>query len=104
MVKLISVIDVAGRGDTADQGVVLHKALVTSLRDSSGPVSIDFHGLTTITSSFANLAFVQLLTEWRLSELKKRLKIVNSTRQINEMVKSRLEREGDGYAAAARRA
>jgi hypothetical protein len=100
MVKSISVIEVAGRGDTADQGVLLHKALVISLRRSSGPISIDFQGLTTITSSFANLAFVQLLTEWPFSELKKRLKIVNSTRQINEMVKSRLEREGDGHAAA----
>jgi hypothetical protein len=100
MVNAISVVDVAGRGDTADQGVLLHKALVTSLRNSSGPVSISFQGLTTVTSSFANLAFVQLLTEWPLSELKKRLKIVNSTRQINEMVKSRVEREGDDHAAA----
>jgi hypothetical protein len=100
MVKSLSVIDVAGRGDTADQGVLLHKALVSSLRNSRGSVSINFEGLTTVTSSFANLAFVQLLTEWPLSELKKRLKIVNSTRQINEMVKSRLEREGNDHAAA----
>jgi hypothetical protein len=100
MVKSISVVEVAGRGDTADQGVLLHKALITALRDSTGTVLVNFHCLTTITSSFANLAFVQLLTEWPLSELKRRLKIVNSTRQINEMVKSRLEREGDGHAAA----
>ena len=100
MVNSILVVEVAGRGDTADQGILLHKALVASLRNSSSPVSVDFEGLTTVTSSFANLAFVQLLTEWPFSELKKRLKIVNSTRQINEMVKSRLEREGNNHAAA----
>jgi hypothetical protein len=100
MVNSISVVDVAGRGDTANQGIMLHTALVSSLRNSNGPVAVNFQGLTTVTSSFANLAFVQLLTEWPLSELKKRLKIVNSTRQINDMVKSRLEREGNNHAAA----
>lgn len=99
MVKTISVIEVCGRGDTADEGARLNQALVAALK-GGGVVTVDFRGLTTITSSFANLAFVQLLTVHRLSELKKRLTIVNSTRQINEMVKSRLEREGKNHAAA----
>lgn len=98
MVRMISVIEVAGRGDTAEQGAQLNKALAAVLK-GPGLVTVDFRGLTTITSSFTNLAFVQLLSMYRLSELKKRLSIVNSTRQINEMVKSRLEREGKNHAA-----
>jgi hypothetical protein len=33
------------------------------------------------------------------AELKRRLGVVNSTKQINEMIKSRLEREGRAAAA-----
>lgn len=100
MVDLISVSQVSVRGDTADQGALLHKAIVKALNKSDDAVTISFDGLTTITSSFANLAFVQLLSGWTLGDLKKRLRIVNSTRQINEMVKSRLEREGKDQQVA----
>jgi hypothetical protein len=55
--------------------------------------------LTTATSSFCNLALVQLLARRKLVDLKERLRVVNSTRQINEMVRSRLEREGKSAAA-----
>lgn len=98
MVMSIKVVDVAGRADTADQGTKLYRALRERLSKGSATLVVDFDGLTTATSSFCNLAFVQLLSTWKLVELKKRLRIVNSTRQINEMIKSRLEREGSAAA------
>ena len=98
MVKSIKVANVAGRADTADQGAVLYRVMLDAL-SGPGRVVIDFDGLTTATSSFCNLAFVQLLTRWKLAELKRRLGVVNSTKQINEMIKSRLEREGRAAAA-----
>lgn len=98
MVMSIKVVDVAGRADTADQGAKLYGALRVHLSKRSATLAVDFDGLTTATSSFCNLAFVQLLSTWKLVELKKRLRIVNSTRQINEMIKSRLEREGSAAA------
>jgi hypothetical protein len=51
-------------------------------------------GLTTATSSFVNVAFVSLLRTYDLAEIKRRVRIVKSTRQINDMIRSRLEREG----------
>lgn len=98
MVKSIKVTDIAGRADTADQGAMLYRALLDRLK-RPGLVVVDFDGLTTATSSFCNLAFVQLLARRKLVDLKKRLRVVNSTRQINEMIKSRLEREGNSAAA-----
>ncbi|SRR5258705_9700647 len=98
MVKSIKVRDIAGRADTADQGAILYRTLLDRF-DRPGLVIVDFDGLTTATSSFCNLAFVQLLARWKLADLKKRLRVVNSTRQINEMIKSRLEREGNSAAA-----
>jgi guanylate kinase len=91
----------SGRADTAEQGTRLHDALCDALGRRDVIVELDFQGITTATSSFANLAFVQLLTRWPLAELKRRLKVVNSTRQINEMIKSRLDREGSSGKAVA---
>lgn len=88
----------SGRADTAEQGAAVHKSLQAAL-SRPGPIDVDFQGITTATSSFTNLAFVQLLKKWRLEEIKRRLRVVNSTRQINEMIKSRLEREGNNAAA-----
>jgi len=93
----VKIADVSGRADTAAQGKTAFRAISDALK--SGVVEIDFHGITTATSSFANIAFVELLSTWKLDELKRRLRIVNSTRQINEMIKSRLEREGKRRAA-----
>jgi STAS-like domain of unknown function (DUF4325) len=89
---------ISGRADTAQQGAAVHQALQAVL-SRPGSIDVDFQGITTATSSFTNLAFVQLLTKWGLQELKHRLRVVNSTRQINEMIKSRLEREGNNAAA-----
>jgi hypothetical protein len=96
---LVSIEQTSGRADTAAQGALAYQALVDALK-RPGLVVIDFAGVTTATSSFTNLAFVQLLSNWKLAEIKKRLRVVNSTRQINEMIKSRLEREGKRSAAA----
>jgi hypothetical protein len=88
----------SGRADTAEQGAAAFRALHAAL-SRPGVIDIDFQGITTATSSFANLAFVQLLKTWSLPEIKRRLRVVNSTRQINDMIRSRLEREGDNAAA-----
>jgi STAS-like domain of unknown function (DUF4325) len=101
MRERIVVARTSGRADTAEQGSALHDALSAALGRHGVTVELDFQGITTATSSFANLAFVQLLTRWPLAELKRRLKVVNSTRQINEMIKSRLEREGSVGRAVA---
>ena len=40
-----------------------------------------------------NAAFLPLLEQYSFDELKRRMRIINSTRQINQQIKSRLERE-----------
>jgi hypothetical protein len=48
--------------------------------------------------SFVNTSFLKLLEDWTLDELKRRIRVVNSTRQINDMIKSRLERASMAHA------
>ena len=95
----ITVAKIAGRADTAVQGGLVYEALERAL-GRTGPVIVDFDGISTATSSFTNLSFVRLLSTRKLRDIKKRLKVVNSTRQINEMIKARMEREGNGKVIA----
>lgn len=78
--------------DTADQGTQLYPHLKAAL-DSDKSVVVDFDGVQTATSSFVKTAFVALLESFTLHDLKTKMRIINSTRQINQMIKTRLERE-----------
>ena len=62
-------------------------------------VVISFDGIQTATSSFVNSAFIPLLADLELDRLKRQLKIIRSTRQINDMIKTRMERQAHLVAA-----
>jgi hypothetical protein len=89
---VILILDIVGGADTADQGM----AAFNHIRDAmqkSGDVTVSFAGLQTATSSFVNMAFVSLLKHYTFDYIKQHLRVVQSSRQINDMIKSRLERE-----------
>ncbi len=85
--------------DTADQGEVVFKAINRGL-DSSDTITVSFSDCLTATSSFANVAFVQLLDRMSFDEIKSRIKIVNCTSQIGDMIKNRLRFEAQQIMAA----
>jgi STAS-like domain of unknown function (DUF4325) len=91
---VICVKELAGGADTAAQGERLFAALTDALQ-ATDIITVSFVDVQTATSSFVNLAFVPLLLTFSLDEIKRRVRIVNSTRQINEMIKMRLTREAD---------
>ena len=78
------------RPNTADQGAQVFQVLHRAMR-GPGSVVVSFDGLQTATSSFVHAALVELLKDFSYGELKARLGIVRSTRQINDMIKARLE-------------
>jgi hypothetical protein len=87
----IRIFDVAGGADTSAQGDLVYAKLIAGLR-SAQDIEVSFDRVKTATSSFVNTSFVKLLEHWPLDELKRRMRVVHSTRQINDMIKSRLER------------
>ena len=56
-------------------------------------VVVSFDGITTATSSFVNSSIVPLLKTNSFAEIKRRMRVIDSKRQIDEMIRSRLERE-----------
>jgi hypothetical protein len=71
-----------------------------SLSAKQDAVTLSFSGLKTASTSFVNTAFVPLLDVMPFDEIKRRLKIIDSTRQINHMIKWRLEAASNIVSAA----
>jgi hypothetical protein len=95
---VIYVREIAVAADTAKQGELLFKQLVAEFVDNE-KVTLSFDGIDTATSSFVNAGFVQLLSIMTFEDIKNRLKVVSSTRQINDMIKRRLSHEAELLAA-----
>ena len=86
--------------DTGVQGQVLRQALLNALRDDAC-VAVDFSGITNVTFSFVNAAFVVLLLDMSFDDIRRRVKIVNAHRQIANMVRQRVTVESQRMLAAA---
>jgi hypothetical protein len=95
---MIRIRDLVPSADTTEQGLAILTCLLRELR-CDGEVLISFEGLRTATPSFVNASFVELLRDYPLDEIKRRIKVVKSTRQINEVIKERLYREAELRAA-----
>jgi hypothetical protein len=89
---VIRVLDVATAADTAVQGTKLYRKLAEALK-SEPVVIISFAGIRSATSSFANTSFGQILTLITLDDVKRRIKVIDSTKQINDMIRRVLLRE-----------
>ena len=77
---------------TEEEGAKLFGAIQSALRQHD-IVTVSFEGIKTATTSFVNTAFVPLLDVLKFEEIKRRIQIVQSNRQINHMIKWRLESE-----------
>jgi STAS-like domain of unknown function (DUF4325) len=87
---VIRIMDFVPGANTAEQGDLVFGVLKEALQ-KGGEVVLSFDDVKTATSSFVNAAFVELLKYFSYSDLKARLRVIRSTRQINEMIKMRLE-------------
>lgn len=61
--------------------------------DNDRIATVSFEDISGINSSFINSAFIQLLKKYDFEFIKEHLKIINSTKQINKLIKSRFEFE-----------
>lgn len=85
---------------TNEHGDVIFTNLVKALKKEH-LVTVNFEGITNTTTSFVNSAFIPLLEFFTFEDIKKKLKIVKSNRQINESIKNGLEFESKRITVAA---
>jgi STAS-like domain of unknown function (DUF4325) len=87
----IQIRDLVAGANTADDGDVVFPHLRSAMAYGA-PFIVSFIGVQTATSSFVNAGFVPLLKHFSFSDIKRRMRVTDSTRQINRMIKTRLER------------
>lgn len=87
---VIQVRSIVRAADTQEQGAAVYKCLIDALRKQP-TVVVSFEGIDIATSSFVYMAFVRLLEHMSLEDIKRRVRVIRSTRQINSMIKRSLE-------------
>ena len=96
---VIQVNSLVSQAASEDDGSAVFAELSQAL-DREDIVTLSFAGLKTASTSFVNTAFVPLIDLMSFDEIKRRLKIIESSRQINHMIKWRLEAEAKPLAGA----
>lgn len=85
---LIRVLDYVDRCYNGADGQVIHDLIEQRLTENEQLV-ISFDGVDSIPSSFVNTALISFLDVYDFEQIKKRLRFSNTTKEINEMIKSR---------------
>lgn len=71
-------------------GEVIFRLLLDPICEGKGVV-VDFSGITSVPSAFVNSAFIRLLEHVSFEQVRSTLTFINSTRQINELIRSRFD-------------
>lgn len=87
MVK-VNVTDYVDHVYSNEDGMVIYNEIKKHL-SSSNKVAVSFKGIGALNSSFINSAFVELLKDYDFNFIKGNIHFVDSTNQINNMIKSR---------------
>jgi hypothetical protein len=96
---VINVKTLAGAADTSEQGDALFRVLAPVLTRGDAAV-VSFEGIEVATTSFVNVAFVELLSVVSLPQIKAQVKVVRSSKQINDLIRARLTSEAARLQAA----
>lgn len=84
---------------SADDGAVI-KRLIDNEFQSGCVVTISFHGVSEVTSSFVNGAFVALLDSYSYDFIRSHLNIVSARHQVRDMISRRFRFELSRLSAA----
>ena len=87
---VIKIVDYVEKPSSYDDGVLIYN-LISKKMKKGEKVVISFSGIESVPSAFVNSAFVRLLEEFSFEEIKSLLVITDSTRHINELIKSRFD-------------
>ena len=96
---VISVLDHVAQCYTWQDGAAIAAVIRPALQRGE-PVVVSFAGVTDVPSSFVNAAFVALLNQFSFDLIRARLRVVNSNRQVNGVIRTRLTAEA-GISRAA---
>jgi hypothetical protein len=87
---VIRILDYVSNASTYEDGDVIFKKILFEITQDR-PVTISFEGISSVPSAFVNGAFIRLLEEFTFEKVRTYLRFSNSTKQINQLIKSRFD-------------
>ncbi|MEW5549976.1 STAS-like domain-containing protein [Peribacillus frigoritolerans] len=75
-----------------DDGMIIYNELKKHFENDS-KISVSFKEINALNSSFINSAFIGLLNDYDFQFIKENLRFVDSTKQINDAIKSKFSFE-----------
>lgn len=94
----VLVTDIVPACDTNEQGSKIRRIVEKELATGHS-VELDFYGVTNVTSSFVNSAFIELLPKFDVTTIKTKLMISRVNRQIGNMINRRFASEASKPSA-----
>lgn len=89
---LIKILDHVQKCYSNDDGKVIYNLIKNNL-SKGNTVTVSFIGLTSLNSSFVNSAFIELLNDFDFNFIRSNLTFIDSTKQINGILKDRFSFE-----------
>ena len=87
---VIRILDHVEHASTYEDGDVIFKLISTPIK-SGEDVVVSFEGIQAVPSAFINASLVRLAELTTVGEIRAHLKISQSTRQINDLIRSRFD-------------
>jgi len=87
---VIKIVDYVEKPSTYDDGEIIYRMISPEMKRGE-KVVVSFAGIASVPSAFVNSALIRLLEEFSYDEVKSRLVITDSTKHINELIKSRFD-------------
>lgn len=87
---VVKIIEHVTTASSYEDGDVIFRLLLDPIRRGER-VEVDFTGITSVPSAFVNSAFVQLLEHVSFEQVRATLTFLQSTRQINDLIRSRFD-------------
>ncbi|WP_273128927.1 STAS-like domain-containing protein [Bacillus weihaiensis] len=75
-----------------DDGKVVYSEVKKQLQENN-KVAVSFDTIGALNTSFVNSAFIELLKDYDFNYIKNHIQFIDSTNQINQMIKSRFSFE-----------
>jgi len=85
---VIRILDHVQTASTYEDGDVIYR-LINGPISQGEPVTVSFDGVLAVPSAFVNAAFVRLVESNPIDRVRRCLRIADSTRAINELIRGR---------------
>jgi hypothetical protein len=92
MVNQINIADHVGQCYSNDDGQVIQSVILDHITKNE-QITLSFKGIDGVTSSFVNIALIELLETMDFEQVKKKIKFADTSRQINGMIRDRFNFE-----------